>query len=263
MKAKLSSLLFVPLFLALTPASSKTAAQKLEEMAKISAAPVVRVVYLIPSDRSYRREYAEALEQAIENVRTWHQLEMGGKTFALPKAVVEVVNSGHPAEWYSTSAAGSDASLWFWYNATADGFALTGGRWDDPSARWLYYIDADQACGQLTGAAAGVALFPANDLRGLVGETNMPPCSIDPPDSRGYCRWVGGLGHELGHTFGLPHPIPCPGGSSDDALMCLGYGIYPDTYLLPQDKTTLDASPFFLPFKLNPAEVRKFDCVQR
>jgi len=62
----------------------------------------------------------------------------------------------------------------------------------------------------------------------------------------GVCRWVGGLGHELGHTFDLAHPIPCPGGSADGALMCLGYITYPDTYLLPEDKEILEASPFFV-----------------
>jgi|SRR5690348_4430978 len=227
------------------------------------ALPAVRAVYIIPADHAYRHDYAFALERAVENVRTWYQLQMGGKTFALPKPVVQVVYSEHPAAWYSTTAAGGDAALWFWYNAIADAFALTGGRFEDPNARWLYYLNADPACGQVTGAAAGVALFPANDLRRLVGETNIPPCSFNPPDTGGVCRWVGGLGHELGHTFGLPHPVPCPGGSDDAALMCLGYITYPDTYLLPQDKITLNASPFFLFSKLSPGRARNFACKER
>jgi hypothetical protein len=225
--------------------------------------PVVRAVYIIPSDHAYRHDYAFALERAIENVRTWYQLQMGGKTFVLPKPVVQVVYSEHSAAWYSTTAAGNYAALWFWFNAIADAFALTGGRFEDPNARWLYYLDADTACGQVAGAAAGVALFPANDLRGLVGEANVPACPFDQPDTAGVCRWVGGTGHELGHTFGLPHPVPCPGGSDDSALMCLGYITYPDTYLTSKDKITLNASPFFVVSKLPPGQARHFACKER
>jgi cold shock protein len=51
----------------------------------------------------------------------------------------------------------------------ADGFALTGGRFFDPENRWIFYLDADPACGQITGGTSGVALLPANDLRGSPG----------------------------------------------------------------------------------------------
>jgi hypothetical protein len=71
---------------------------------------------------------------------------------------------------------------------------------------------------------------------------------------------MGGLAHELGHTFGLPHPVPCPGGSSDSAEMCLGYITYPNTYLLPADKAILDASPFLSPLTVNPNQIRHGDC---
>src|SRR3989454_12081344 len=183
-----------------------------------------------------------------------------GKTFALPKPVVEVVDTDHTAEWYSENPAGDDRALWFWFNATGDAFALTGAQFDDPNYRWVFYIDADPGCGQATGAAAGVALLPANGLRGLTGQPNIPPCSGDPPDTNGVCRWVGGLGHELGHTFALPHPVPCPGGSLDGELMCLGYITYPGTFLSDQDKELLNASPFLSPLKLRPLRLKHFGC---
>jgi hypothetical protein len=226
--------------------------------------PAVRIVYLIPSDRSQRQDYELAIKKAIENVQVWYLLQMSGKTFGLSKPVVEALYTNHPANFYATNPVGSDAPFWFFFNAVADGFALTGGEFDDPKYRWVFYLDADPACGQLGGgAAAGVALLPANDLRGLVGEANIPPCSFEPPDTHGVCRWVGGLGHELGHTFGLPHPDPCPGGASDDALMCVGYIIYPFTYLLPTDRTILDASPFFLPSRRHAPDLRHLECKER
>jgi len=224
--------------------------------------PEVRMVYLVPSDRAYRGDYAQAIENAIRDVQIWYQDQMGnGETFSLDKTVVQPFVTPHPASWYATNDAGSDQSLWFWFKALADGFALTGGGFNDPNNRWVFYIDADPACGQATGAAAGVALLPANDLRGLVGEANVPPCVGQPPDTKGLCRWFGGLGHELGHALGLPHPVPCPGGATDGALMCLGYITFPDTYLLPADKASLGTSPFLSPLHtLNVNRMSHFGC---
>jgi len=124
----------------------------------------------------------------------------------------------------------------------------------------VFYIDADVACGQVIGGAAGVALLAANDLRGLTGQQNVPACPGEPPDAAGVCRWVGGLGHELGHAFGLEHPVPCPGGSDDAALMCLGYITYPATYLTQADQEILDVSPFFSRLKLGSLHTPHLGC---
>ena len=225
----------------------------------------VRVVYLVPSDRTYRGAYENAIGGAIQQLQTWYHDQMGNReTFSLskaPKKLVEVFTTSHPASWYSVNpAAGLDQALWFFYNALADGFQLAGGQFNDPQNRWVLYIDADPGCGQATGALEGVALLPANDLRGLVGEDNVPVCAGQPADTSGTCRWVGGLGHELGHTFGLPHPVPCPGGSADGALMCLGYISYPDAYLSPDDKSTLNQSPFFDPMNVRKRPTKGLEC---
>ena len=225
---------------------------------------VIRMVYLIPSDKEFRQDYAIKMENAIRHLQIWYRNELGNsKSFSLHTPVVEVYNTTHPAAWYQTNRGGSDHRFWFWSNVVGDGFALTGGRFDDPANRWIFYIDADPACGQVGGAAAaGVAVLPANDLRGLTGQQNIPPCPNDPPDPFGVCRWVGGLGHELGHTFGLPHPRECEDNDPSTAcpfraLMWTGYAIYPAAFLLPTDKATLNRSPFFSPLNLS---ISLFDC---
>ena len=218
-------------------------------------AKVVRVVYLVPTDRTARPDYVDRVDAAIQHLQIWYRDEMGnGTTFSLNKRVVEVVQASHPAAWYSATGT-RDYTLWFWDNVLADAFALTGGRYFDPNNVWVFYIDSDPACGQAVGAAAGVSLLPANDLRGLAGEANIPPCAGDPPDSAGVCRWVGGLGHELGHAFGLPHPAACEDGDPitvcpNDTLLWTGYTTYPQTFLLESDKATLAQSPFFSPVHL-------------
>ena len=212
--------------------------------------PVVRVVVLVPADKPVRADYAVRIESAIKHLQVWYRNELSdGRTFTLRKSAVEVVQTPHAAEWYSTTPNG-DFGGWFFNNVLGDAFAATGGHFDDPNNIWVFYIDADPACRQLVGATNGVAVLPANDLRGLRGEANIPPCPTEPPDAGRICRWVGGLGHELGHAFGLPHPTacedndpttPCP----DDALLWLGYRTYPTTFLLQSDRDVLNQSPFF------------------
>lgn len=218
----------------------------------------VRVVYLVPSDKAIRSDYASAITEAFLNLQEFYRREMGsGFTFALHSPVVEVYRLPHAASWYSTnpSRAGAAQSQWFWENTLNDGFALTGGGFNDPNNRWFFYIDADTACGQSIGGNAGVAVVAANDLRGLVGEQNIPPCPTDPPDNSGRLRWIGGAGHELGHSFNVPHPPGCGGGGPNygctggafaaGSLMWVGYASYPNTYLLPENKQALSATGFF------------------
>ena len=79
-------------------------------------------------------------------------------------------------------------------------------------------------------------MLPEDDLLGLIGKH---------PTQKSIKRWVAGLGHELGHAFGLPHPKDTK--KHHDAIMWAGfYGKYPDkAYLTEEDKSTLMKSPFF------------------
>lgn len=220
--------------------SSETQAEALQKE--------VRIVYLAPSDKVIRPEYTTAIRNAIVHLQAFYQSQLGGGyTFSLHSPIVETYQTNHLSAFYSS---GQNAStIGFFSSVLNDGFALSGGAFNDPNYRWIYYVDADTACGQAVGAASGVALLPANDLRGLTGQLNVPACPNEFPDMEGLCRWVGGLGHELGHTFGLPHPPGCDQGTcstfASQSLMYLGYITYPNTYFLQEDKAQLLASEFF------------------
>jgi hypothetical protein len=139
---------------------------------------------------------------------------------------------------------------------------LTGAKMRDRKNVWLFYVDADNACGQTGGAALpSIGAFPANDLRGLAGEKGIPTCETDPPDwyARPPCRWVGGMGHELGHALGLPHPPGCEASEpscDSGSLMWGGVYAYPATYFSATERGALAKSTFIVP-----AEPRRpLDC---
>lgn len=148
---------------------------------------------------------------------------------------------------------------------------MSGGTFNDPNNRWIYYIDAETDCGQITGGTSGIALMPSNDLRGLTGESNLPPCSGQSPDTSGKYRWIGGAGHEIGHSFNLPHPPGCDpptnncqgGANAAYSLMWFGYAFYPNTYFLAENKQALLNSGFFSPFNLKPPKFVDYENDQK
>jgi len=215
----------------------------------------VRMIYLVPRDKAPREKYRAAMANAILHVQNFFQSQLGSShnfsTFSIHNPVVEVYTTAHDASFYS-SFTGSPFGRFF-EAVLLDGFAVSGGGFNDPNYRWIYYIDADNACDQAIGGNAGVALLGINDLKGLTGEPGLI-CGAAPFTP---CRWIGGLGHELAHTWLVPHPPGCgvPGGCSggsfaENSLMWVGYASYPGTYLLDADKSQLlnpSNAAFFTP----------------
>lgn len=193
----------------------------------------VRVVYLVSSDREENRDYTAALEHAIRDLQGWYARQLGGPTFRLNDPVVEVVKSERPAEWFYKNPNGDHVDNWGFNNTLAEASRLCGARHNDPKCVWAIYSDGPGNKGR---GGSGVTCLPEDDLLGLVGKH---------PTQKDKLRWIAGLGHELGHAFGLPHPSDTQ--KDADAIMWLGiYGKYPDkTYLTDDDKKLLMRSPFF------------------
>lgn len=193
----------------------------------------VRIIYLVSRDREEREEYTAALAHAIRDLQKWYGKQLGGPTFRLSDPVVEVVKSNRSADWFYANPNGDDKDTWGFNNTLGEAKRLCDARHNDPKFVWIIYSDGPGNQGR---GGSGVACLPEDDLLGLVGKH---------PTQKDKLRWIAGLGHELGHAFGLPHPTDTE--KYTDAIMWLGiYGKYPDkTYLTDDDKKILRRSPFF------------------
>jgi hypothetical protein len=193
----------------------------------------VRMIYLVSKDREEKPEYTAAIEHAIRDLQGWYGKQLGGPTFRLHDPVVEVVKSDKNADRFYGNPNGDDKDNWGFNNTLAEAGRLVGAKYNDLENVWVVYSDGPGDKGRGT---ATIACLPEEDLIGLVGRH---PTQTDP------LRWIAGLGHELGHAFGLPHPTDTQ--KHADALMWTGiYGKYPDkAYLTDEDKQSLLHSPFF------------------
>lgn len=220
--------------------------------------PKVNLVYLVPKDKAVNQKYVTAMAGAATSLTTWYARQMPNhRTFQTSDPAVIVIALPHDASYYANNPRTAIFTQ-FWDNVLGDALPMTGGRFNDPQNVWAYYIDADPICNECGGCGtSGILVVSANDLRGLAGETDAftDPCNPGKkPAPAPVSRWIGGLGHELGHAFGLPHPPGCDSGAATcdfKALMWTGYASYPNAYLRDDEKAVLAASPFFF-IPLNP-----------
>ena len=173
--------------------------------------PVVRVLYAVPADREFRSDYIEAIRRAMEHVRFWYQQQLDGPTFSLNSPVPEKCQMSQPHDFYARYS----------WQRVLDGVQHCAPVERDTSDFvWVVYADVVHECGpyeqgydQLGRGDDGLTILARWDLDGLIGEAgDYYYCSGDVlagPHDEPPGRWPGGIAHELGHAFGLPHPPGC------------------------------------------------------
>ena len=201
----------------------------------------VHVLYAAPTDREFRRDYSQGIQNALVDFQFWLRQELEGRTFSLYGITPEQCRLSENADFYSRGHA--------WDKVVRGVQHCAPVREDTSVFAWVIYVDVDEACGEpheLGAGGPGLTILPRGDLEGLANPGPYTYCDEGPYDGP-IGRWIGGLGHELGHAFGLPHPPGCDEGSPTcdrDALMSQGYTRYPNTYLRDDEKVILLASPF-------------------
>lgn len=212
----------------------------------------IRIIYLVPNDKEINALYAQCIQEAAKNIQIWYRNQLDGKTFELNDPIVEIYQTSHDASWYSTNPNG-DFYFYFWNNVLEDAAEVTNYHAADEDYIYVFYIDADPACNQGGGLGTiGTVVISANDLRGLSGGPWVPVC---PDEDFNFqpCRFVGGLGHELGHAFGLSHPPGCDQGEPTcdyQSIMSVGLYDYPDCYFNSDEKEILNQNDFIKPINL-------------
>jgi hypothetical protein len=201
----------------------------------------VRLVYAVPSDRAYRGDHAAGITAAFADLQNWYRIQLGGATFTLYASQPETCELPQDADYFR-------ADTWTRVmNGVQNCIPLAS--YDSPQYRWAIYADVVHECdtpGRIGAAMRGVTIMGRADLDGLSGNFVTGDCG--PVQQRPLGRWIGGAGHELGHTFGLPHPAACQQGGmgfcDHNLLMWTGYLTYPDTYFDEDEKARLLESPF-------------------
>ena len=202
----------------------------------------VRVIYAAPSDREFRSDYRDAIQHAIVDLQSWYRRQLGGLTFSLYDATPELCQLSETSDYY-------DQDPW---QKVLEGVQHCAPVEDNTSTfAWVIYADLEAVCGargSLGRGGTGLTMVGREDLEGLIGNRLVyyDECGRG-PYAGPVTRWIGGIGHELGHVLGLPHPPGCDDGlptCDRAALMHSGYETYPDTYLRPDDKQVLWRSPF-------------------
>lgn len=203
----------------------------------------------MPADKEYREDYSLAVATAIVHVQSWYRQQLGGSTFDIYSVVPEPCHLPEPEEYYAYT------EVWERVLEGVQPCAPVGPADEDPTIVphyiWALYVDVHEACdgGQSLGAGAfGLTLLPGYDLALMIEPGTWTFCDVGTIE-RTYGSVLGGLAHELAHTFRLPHPPDCDPvelpSCDDESLMWNGWYIYPDTYLREEEKAVLLEHPYF------------------
>jgi len=200
---------------------------------ELLVSPIINsvLVYLItPKDRSFNQKYYDALKASVIKTQTWYKQQLG-KTFVLNPIIIDTLKGTQEYSWYNSNNgpfSGTDPRFYGYQNTYKEMQDLMGDKFNTTKYTYFVYVAAP-------GGGAGTKGFCAmgdQDLLGLIGKN---------PENLNPLRWIGGGAHELGHSFGLPHPD----NQNPKALMWTGYTTFPDCILQQADKDILNSSPFF------------------
>ena len=201
----------------------------------------VRVLYVVPSDRDFRDEHSDAIARAMASLQGWYRDQMGGPTFTLYAAQPERCQTSNPDEHYFRGA---------WDKLLRDVQKCVPVEAGTSDYAWVVYADVGTYCDDpysVGRGGPGLTMVGRDDLEGLIGNRLVYSDDCGGPWDGPVNRWIGGIGHELGHALSLLHPPGCDDGDpgcDTGALMWDGYASYPDTYLRADEKEALLPSPF-------------------
>jgi hypothetical protein len=227
--------------------------------------PHVVPVYYIPSDLSFTREALALQVRAVNDVRDWYARRLGGVTFHHDPIVVQ--RSRHA---FAELAANDFQN---WWPLPDSEYVAYGMPWNRQSGIKLLVlargggawagadsenggIDSIAQAGRVPkGALGGLAVIGDSSTSGVLAGV----CPREGPSSHHkptggttwWCNWNtyrGTIAHELGHTWGLPHPDAFRRGFRCDSTVITNmqcHWAWPSDSLLPFEAAHLKSLPGF------------------
>ncbi|MEJ7732292.1 MAG: hypothetical protein WKG00_24180 [Polyangiaceae bacterium] len=195
----------------------------------------VTVLYLVPAGQEADGAKYWFMHDAMGVIRSFYA-QAAGRTFEWTQ---DVLYANHPVDWFGCGPGGD-------YNYCA-------GRVDEQLIELGYPLWAAQttflvamqgesehyAAAMSPDTMGGVALVGADSFSQVIAAGCAPgTCAVGGADGDGV---TGGIAHELGHAFGLPHP---PDGIANRAFSLMAeHWHFPNNGFLPSELPTLAAHP--------------------
>ena len=220
--------------------------------------PRVIPVYMVPRGMPLSMDRLQLTVKALESAAQWYGRVLGGRTFSYDPLIVQV--SRHSFAEFAAD------SFQAWWPLLQEEFQAYGQDWKDDNTKvvWIAHgagawagadsenggIDSIAEAGQVDdGDRGGLAVIGDSTLGGYLA-------GVCPDSGRTgtawWCSWntfVGTLAHELGHTWGLPHPdafLPgfrCADSTAWTNMQC--HWGFPFDSLLPYEQTHLTSLRYF------------------
>jgi hypothetical protein len=195
----------------------------------VTPLPYSVVGYLItPTDKTFNPDYYRAARSTLIDLQGWYKNQMGNnKTFKLNPVVLDTLTGLHNSSWFNSNNGDSlynGTVAYGFYNSKYELKQLLGSKFDTVHNVYFIFVPAD---------------FPDETVpRGVAAEgiQNLEGLASSYPGS-----WRGGVGHALGHAFGLTEVAV----ANKDGIMSEGFLKYPACVLKPAEIDSLNASPFF------------------
>lgn len=199
----------------------------------------LRAIYAYPTDRTESDEYRQAVQVSIEHLQGWFQQQLGGETFSIYGAQPEVCALPRDSSYYLDES---------WTRIQTDIQSCVPAGFGDPDHDWVIFADVVHGCdlpGYLDAGGDTLAMLQRSALEGLAGrDAGFDACGR-PRTKADMARWIGLVGHEIGHTLGLPHPCDTyQAGCDVGSLMWEGPLTYPAAYFAAPERAILRSHHF-------------------
>lgn len=151
----------------------------------------VHAYYVVPTDKSYSQDNANRVWRAVFEMQRWYQTASGGLTFEIldEENIIDVYFTDRETEYYQED----------WWNLLLEEMKDKGEPIQSPGTIAIIWIEGIP---QVTSTAMALG---GHGCDGECGAAIMPIHTLIaqtwPPADMGISL------HEMGHTFGLSHPI--------------------------------------------------------